>query len=238
MRLLVAWFLVASCIPAKVVARMESLEARVEALESRGGAAPVGVPVRPAAAEPALEVLADELLTDADEAANDLRWNDVQAICARFNADLAGTRAAGRANSRCVEWMVVGKKDIGLSDVSTWYVGDRPAASRVTLLLFAEQWCPHCRREMPKIQALSTQWSGKVQVVGLTKANRGTTEDQVSSFVQEMGVTFPFGKESGALTDHYGVRGVPAAAVLRDGMVVWRGHPARLDEALLAKLTR
>jgi thiol-disulfide isomerase/thioredoxin len=226
-----------ACVSPKVAARLEALEERVATLEARN-VAPAGVPQRPPAANPASEALAEELAVDAEEAAKDLRWPDVQALCARFAGELSGTRTAGRMNSRCTEWAVVGKKDAGLSDVRRWYVGSEPRPAPVTMLLFAEEWCPHCRRETPKVQELATQWAGRVQVVGLTKVNRSSTDESVTTWLTEAGVTFPFGKESGALSDHYAVKGVPAAAIVRDGVVVWRGHPARLDTATLEKLTR
>ncbi|MFT7518621.1 MAG: hypothetical protein ACI9MC_000753, partial [Kiritimatiellia bacterium] len=47
------------------------------------------------------------------------------------------------------------------------------------------------------------------------------------------GVTFPIGKDGGELTKFYAVSGVPAAAVVKDGVVVWRGHPAKLDATMI-----
>ena len=40
-------------------------------------------------------------------------------------------------------------------------------------------------------------------------------------------------KGNGALSQHMNVSGIPAAAVVKDGVVIWRGHPARLDETVL-----
>jgi hypothetical protein len=31
----------------------------------------------------------------------------------------------------------------------------------------------------------------------------------------------------------FNVSGIPAAAVVKDGVVVWRGHPARLNNDIL-----
>jgi hypothetical protein len=35
------------------------------------------------------------------------------------------------------------------------------------------------------------------------------------------------------VASHFGVSGIPAAAVVKGGKVVWRGHPARLSEQML-----
>jgi hypothetical protein len=55
----------------------------------------------------------------------------------------------------------------------------------------------------------------------------------VRSFVTEKGVQYPVAKENGSLSSHFGVSGIPAAAVVKNGKVIWRGHPARLSEAML-----
>jgi hypothetical protein len=76
-----------------------------------------------------------------------------------------------------------------------------------------------------------------MKVVGLTKVNRSSTDDSVRKFITEQAVTYPMGKEKGGnLSTHYGVAGVPAAALVKDGKVVWRGHPARLNDEALNKL--
>jgi hypothetical protein len=35
------------------------------------------------------------------------------------------------------------------------------------------------------------------------------------------------------MSTYFGVRGIPAAAVVKDGQIVWRGHPARITEDML-----
>ena len=34
----------------------------------------------------------------------------------------------------------------------------------------------------------------------------------------------------------YAVSGIPAAALVKEGKVIWRGHPARLTDELLEQL--
>ena len=103
-----------------------------------------------------------------------------------------------------------------------------------TLLVFWEEWCPHCKREVPKMQALySGLKDDGLQVVGLTKITRSSTEEKVTSFIAEKEIAYPVAKETGELSQYFNVSGIPAAAVLKDGKVVWRGHPAQLNEAKL-----
>ena len=110
-------------------------------------------------------------------------------------------------------------------------------AGKATLVVFWEVWCPHCKSEVPKLQATYTKYQGKgLQMVGLTKETKGATEEQVKAFVKEHSVTYPIAKEAGQETsEYYGVKGIPAAIVIKDGKVVWRGHPARITDAMLDK---
>ena len=70
-------------------------------------------------------------------------------------------------------------------------------------------------------------------MVGLTKLTRGKSKEEAMSFLQENNVTYPVAKESGDLSKHFNVSGIPAAAVVKDGTIVWRGHPARLTDDML-----
>ena len=35
------------------------------------------------------------------------------------------------------------------------------------------------------------------------------------------------------MSQHFNVSGIPAAAVVKDGKIVWRGHPARLTDEMI-----
>ncbi|HMV69647.1 MAG TPA: TlpA disulfide reductase family protein, partial [Myxococcota bacterium] len=107
--------------------------------------------------------------------------------------------------------------------------------ARVTLLVFWEVWCPHCQHYVPGLQPVADQYAQQgLQVVTLTRLSRDATEDQVRAFASEHALTFPIGHEDGHMSEALGVSGVPAAAALRGHTVIWRGHPAELDDATLA----
>lgn len=120
---------------------------------------------------------------------------------------------------------VVGLDELG---VDRWYTTPAAPAPR-TLVVFWEVWCPHCVREMPKVG----EWRDRVeglQVVGLTRQSRGTSDAQVAAFVDEHGLDFPVGHTDGVLFEELGMRGIPAAVLLEGDRVVWEGHPARLTD--------
>ena len=107
----------------------------------------------------------------------------------------------------------------------------------VTLLVFWEIWCPYCRAELPKLQKTFETYGPKgLQMVGLTKLSRDKTKEEVMAFLGENKVTYPIAKETGSLSQHFNVSGIPAGAIVKDGVIVWRGHPASISSKLLDTL--
>ncbi|MFK7929592.1 MAG: TlpA family protein disulfide reductase [Myxococcota bacterium] len=224
-RLLLLVLVVASgCVPKAVSQRIEALENRVAQLETQPNAAN-----RPDAAD---EAAARDLVSEIQRAyGSDYDVAAAAALCREGKAKYANTNAWRRGSRTCDEVGVVGKPAADW-DVEQWFQGQAPAAGEPMLLVFFEQWCPHCRREMPRLGELEAQ----ISVVGVTKVNRSSTDDKVVQFIGEHDLTFPIAKErNGSLSQHYVVSGVPAAAIVVDGVVVWRGHPARLHDGGLKR---
>ena len=72
-----------------------------------------------------------------------------------------------------------------------------------------------------------------LNIVGLTKITKSSTEAKVTQFIETNGLQFPIAKERGDLSQYFGVSGIPAAAVVKDGTIIWRGHPNGLNDALI-----
>ncbi len=215
--------------------RIEELEARVATLEENAKKAPVMGKGQPAA-DPN-EQVASELLKQASIASEAMKYDEAKAKVAELKAKYPNTRSA-RAATRLEDELKVIGKDAGAFEVEKWYQGGGDLASSTpTLVVFWEVWCPHCKREVPKLQATHEKYAGKMNVVGLTKQTKNITDDQVAAFVKDNGVKYPIGKEQGdAMSKHFGIRGIPAAALVKDGKVVWRGHPSRLNDDMIGKL--
>lgn len=147
------------------------------------------------------------------------------------------TSAAAYAADLRAELALVGAPAASL-DAVRWLQGRATYADApVTLLVFWETWCPYCRDSVPKLQPLlEARGAEGLQVVGLVKLSRATGDADVAAFVAEHGLTFPMGQEDGTLSEAFSVRGVPAMALVKDGVVAWRGHPMMLDEATLDRL--
>lgn len=155
---------------------------------------------------------------------------------AELKAKYSNTTAYRRARKIERELEVIGKAAPVSLEVEKWYTSESKidfASDKPTLLVFWEIWCPHCKREVPKMQATWDKYQGKIQMVGLTKITRSATEEKVTEFIAEKNVTYPTAKENGDLSKHFNVSGIPAAAVVKGGKVVWRGHPGRLNDSMI-----
>ena len=165
------------------------------------------------------------------------KHEQAKAQMADFKKKYARTQAFKAAARVDMELQVFGRPVPAKWGVEKWYQGESDvdfSSDSATLLVFWEEWCPHCKREVPKMQALFNKFNPKgLQMVGLTKVTKSSTEDKVTSFISSQNVKYPMAKEDGTLSQHFGVQGIPAAAVVKDGKVVWRGHPARLTESMI-----
>jgi thiol-disulfide isomerase/thioredoxin len=100
-----------------------------------------------------------------------------------------------------------------------------------SLVIFWERWCPSCRKEMPELQVIHDTWASKgLKLLALTRVTRNDTREEVAQFVSEEGLSFPIAKEDGQLASFFKVQALPAAAVIRNGVVIWRGDPKRITD--------
>jgi methyl coenzyme M reductase beta subunit len=90
---------------------------------------------------------------------------------------------------------------------------------------------------MPKMEPLSEKWKDKLTVIGVTKVTKTATDDLVMQFLKDNSIKFPIAKEKdGSISQAYSVSGIPAAAIVKGGKVIWRGHPNKLTDDFLTKL--
>lgn len=145
------------------------------------------------------------------------------------------TNTARRAVRIQQELDVFGKDAPTDFGIEQWYQGSSSLDGKgTTLLVFWEVWCPHCKREVPKFQEIHEKYKDQgLEVVGLTRLTRSSTEEGVREFIKQQHVGYPIAKENGTASSYFNVSAIPAAAVIKDGKVVWRGHPAGLSETML-----
>jgi thiol-disulfide isomerase/thioredoxin len=224
----------AACADPELEKRVSDLEQKVAEMDKRGGA--TGAPGVAPTANPEEEQKAGALLKDITAATDKGDIETAKAKLAELTEKYPATRAAKSAARMKDEMAVVGAAEAPMQ-VEKWFQGTEADVStgKAKLLVFWEVWCPHCRREVPKLAETYNKYHSQgLDVVGLTKMTRDITEQQVNDFIAENKVTYPIAKEQGdAMSKAYGVQGIPAAAIVKDGKVVWRGHPAKLTDEMI-----
>jgi thiol-disulfide isomerase/thioredoxin/outer membrane murein-binding lipoprotein Lpp len=206
-------------------ADIAALSAKIEGMSTGGAKA-----AAPGAED---EKAASELYNAARALAGKGQNDEAKAKLEEMNKKYGATRTAQRGSRLLKELSLVGSPAQAIS-TSKMYQGEAPdVSSGVSMLVFWEKWCPHCRREMPEMEETFAKYKGKVSFIGLTKQSKGTSDEDVVSFIDENKLTYPIGKEDGAVSNAYAVSGIPAAAVVKDGVVVWRGHPGSLSDDML-----
>lgn len=216
--------------------KVTDLEAKVTELEKRpagpAGAAPI---------DPAKEEAAAAAFKEIDELAKAGKYEEASGKISAFAAAHGTTQTYKRAKKTLDELAVVGKTvdPQWSAKIEKWYQGEGKVdlTKGTTLVVFWEEWCPHCKREVPKLVETYGKYQGKgLNVVGLTRITKSSTEEKVTAFLTEQKVNYPVAKENGKLAEDFAIGGIPAAAVVKDGKVVWRGHPAKLDDAALTQI--
>jgi len=186
--------------------------------------------------EPKDDVEASALYRDAMSAYREGRFTEAKQALDKLIEAHPDTAVARSAARTLKEVSVVGTPVASL-DAVRWVQGEAPDPSDTALMVFFESWCPHCRREVPRVQQQLTEYAADgVKVVGLTNMSRGSSDADLDDFIRDAEVTFPVGKDARLPSDAYAVTGVPAAVVVRDGVVVWRGHPASLSPSKVRQI--
>ncbi len=223
----------------KLEERIVTMEKKVEELDKRPAASSSARASAPAApANPEAEAAATKLVEEMQASLGAGKTEEAKAKADELNAKYASTTTAMRAKKMTSELAVIGKVAPPKFEVEKWFQGEGKVdlqSNKPTLLVFWEVWCPHCRKEMPELETgLWKSYKAQgLQVVGLTRLTKGKTEADVEAFIKENSLTFPVAKEKGDLADYFAVSGIPAAAVVKGGKVVWRGHPGRLTEDMI-----
>ena len=227
-----------ACSDPELENRVRELEERLADVEARSQApAAAAVPAAlPPVASAERENAAALVLRDASQAIDALDWDEARTALDRLRSEYGDTRAA-KASARLVsEVEAIGKPEAPL-EVERWVTGsaDDLRSGRATVYLFWEAWCSHCQRDIPRMAELYQRNRGKgLRMVGVTRMSKGVTEDQAQKFLGELGVGYPNAQDRGeTLSRYYNVTGIPAAAIVKDGKVVWRGGPHKLTDSFV-----
>lgn len=138
----------------------------------------------------------------------------------------------------------LGDKVPGLK-IAAWVKGAPVDLSKgLHVVEFWATWCGPCKVSIPHITELAKKYAGKVDFTGVSVWEDQTNEkflDKVKDFVAEMGDKMNYNVAAEG-TDKWMAEnwlkpadenGIPTSFVVKDGVVLWIGHPQiGLDEAL------
>jgi peroxiredoxin len=106
---------------------------------------------------------------------------------------------------------------------------------KVVMLNFWATWCPPCRKEMPDLEAIYTQFSSQGFVIlGISDDE----PDKVRQFVQQHGVTYPVLLDPGSKVNKLlHIQGIPKTFIYdREGKIVAESIDMRTQKQFLEML--
>ena len=131
-----------------------------------------------------------------------------------------------------------GGDPVGKLEVAHWVKGKPVDISKgVNVVEFWATWCPPCRTSIPHLTKTQLKYKDRgVNIVGITNEALDTVEPFVNRMGKKMEYSVAVDNDrstSNEFMGRYDVGGIPHAFVVKDGKVVWHGHPmSGLDNAI------
>ena len=103
-------------------------------------------------------------------------------------------------------------------------LSDYVGKGKIVVVDFWASWCPPCRAEIPKLQALKAKYGDKFDVLGVAVWDN---PDDTRKAIEELNITWPViigTQKLNEPTDLYGIKGIPHIIIFGpDGTIMSRG---------------
>jgi thiol-disulfide isomerase/thioredoxin len=93
-----------------------------------------------------------------------------------------------------------------VNDLNGRVISTAALRGKVVIVNFWATWCPPCQEEIPEMMELQKEYSGKLQIIGVSMDD-GPAEP-VKQFADKIGMNYPIVMGSDELSEEYG--GIPA----------------------------
>lgn len=126
------------------------------------------------------------------------------------------------------------KPSLQLKTIDNAVITSKDMEGKIIILKFWATWCGPCIEQLPHLRQINEKYTR--QGVRLISISRDDSRGPVLPFIKKNGMfwTHVIDKEQKVeLGPAFGVSGIPHAFILSpEGEVLWRGHPAKLEEPL------
>lgn len=114
--------------------------------------------------------------------------------------------------------------EVVAEDGAVQKLSDHVGKGKVVVVDFWASWCPPCRAEIPKLQALKAKYGDKFDVLGVAVWDN---PEDTRKAIKELNITWPVIAGAFKLTeptDIYGIKGIPHVIIFGpDGTILSRG---------------
>ena len=160
----------------------------------------------------------------------DFSEKEIDALVKEAPAEYAQLKRVEKAKNAARQLTVTaeGQKftdfEVKAEDGAVQKLSDYVGKGKVVVVDYWASWCPPCRAEIPKLQALKAKYGDKFDVLGVAVWD---TPDDTRKAITELNITWPVIIGNGKLTeptDLYGIKGIPHIIVFGpDGTILSRG---------------
>ena len=174
----------------------------------------------------------------------DLNEADIDALVKDAPAEYAQLKRVEKAKNAARQLTVTaeGQKftdfEVVAEDGAKQKLSDYVGKGKVVVVDYWASWCPPCRAEIPKLQALKAKYGDKFDVLGVAVWDN---PDDTRKAIEELKITWPVIIGTHKLTeptDLYGIKGIPHIIVFGpDGTILSRGLTGDDLANKLAELT-
>jgi len=160
----------------------------------------------------------------------DFTEDDIDALLKSAPAEYAQLKRVEKAKNAAHQITVtaVGQKftdfEVPVGDGTMQKLSDHVGKGKVVVVDFWASWCPPCRAEIPKLQALKKKYGDMFDVLGVAVWDN---PDDTRKAMTELEITWPViigTQQLNEPTDLYGIKGIPHIIVFGpDGTILARG---------------
>ena len=155
---------------------------------------------------------------------------EIDELLKQAPAEYAGLKRVEKAKNAAHQLTLtaVGQKftdfEVPAADGTVQKLSDHVGKGKVVVVDFWASWCPPCRAEIPKLQALKAKHGDKMDVLGVAVWDN---PDDTRKAMQDLNITWPVIIGTQNLTeptDLYGIKGIPHIIVFGpEGDILARG---------------